>query len=314
MKITVVIPCYRSEQTLGPLVDELVEVLPALAGVDGHEVVLVDDGSPDRAGAVVDELAARHPSVRGVHLRRNYGQHNAIVAGIRQASGDLIVTMDDDGQHRPDQIGTLIAPLLEDPLLDLVYGIPSVEEHGPVRSLASRLVKWALRRVGVANAEWVGAFRAFRTDLRAAFVAALGAEVNVDVVLSWGTNRVAAARVVMDRRTVGRSNYSFARLASHAFTMVTGYTALPLRLASIVGFLAAAIGIALSVIVVVQYSVGATTVAGFTSTIAAISLFSGAQLFSIGMIGEYLGRQHFRAMHKPMYLIRTDPDAHDDVA
>jgi len=219
--------------------------------------------------------------------------------------------MDDDGQHRPDQIGRLIAPLLKSDLIDLVYGQPREEEHGAVRSWLSRSVKRALQAVGVENAQWIGAFRAFRTELQEVFVAVHDVHVNVDVVLSWATNRVMAVEVEMDRRVAGRSNYTLRRLVRHSFNMVTGYTALPLRLASWIGGLAAILGAVLLIVVLVQYALGLTTVAGFTSTVAAISIFSGAQLVSLGLIGEYLGRQHFRGMHKPMYLVRPPRGSSD---
>lgn len=226
MKLSAVIPCYRSAQTIESLVEELDVVVAALGPFDDHEIVLVHDGSPDATGEVLDALAARMPSVRVIHLDRNRGQHAALVMGIRAATGDLIVTLDDDGQHRPDQIRVILRPLLDDPSIDLVYGVPTVEEHGVARSLASRSVKALLVAAGNGNARWIGAFRAFRTRLRDAFPAdaATGAAaVNVDVLLDGATDRVVPVSVEMNQRAAGRSTYSVAALVQHSVVMLRGF-------------------------------------------------------------------------------------------
>lgn len=304
MKVSVVIPCYRSPESL----PEQVARVRAVIAADGHEgeVILVVDGSPDDTAERARALAG--PGVRVIELLRNYGQHNALVAGIRSASGDVIVTMDDDLQHVPEEIPALIAPLLDDPSIDLIYGVPLAEEHGASRSFASRLVKSSLAASGVANARLVGAFRAFRAVVGRAVATTTDPNVNLDVALSWATNRVGSAEVRMDKRSSGKSGYRLSSLLSHALNMVTGYGVLPLKLASWAGFLFAVVALALFVNVVVRFAIGETTVAGFTTLAAMIALFSSAQMFAIGIIGEYLGRQHFRSMQKPVYLVRSDSD------
>jgi glycosyltransferase involved in cell wall biosynthesis len=307
MNLSVIIPCYRSATMLPPLVERLghsLDLLVADRVIDRWELILVVDGSPDDTAAVARDLADRRPEIRAMELRRNFGQHNALVAGIREVAFDTIVTLDDDLQHPPEEIGRLIAPLA-DPRIDLVYGIPEDEEHGAFRSGASRFIKASLALAGVSNAKWVGAFRAFRTDLRDGFSTVNDPQLNLDVLLSWCTASVVPARVTMNRRAEGRSGYSLPKLIRHALNMITGYGALPLKLATWLGFASGVFGMALLVIVLVRYLLGENTVAGFTTTIALISLFSGAQMITIGIIGEYLGRQHFRSMQKPTYLLRT---------
>ena len=306
--VSVVIPCYRSESTLPALASQLVPELEQLrrAGtVDEFEIVLIVDGSPDRAAEVARSLSAADDRIRVLELRRNFGQHNALMAGIRAARFETVVTMDDDLQHRPDQIGLMLAAL--DASTDLVYGIPDVEEHGAVRSAASRFIKWSLRLAGVPNAGMVGAFRAFRTELRDGFAAVDDPHVNLDVVLSWVTADVRAQRVTMDRRQEGGSNYRFRGLVRHAMNMITGYGTVPLRLATYLGLLCGVLGLVLLAIVLVQFFIGVTTVPGFTTTIAVVALFASAQMIAIGIIGEYLGRQHFRSMQRPMYVVRETP-------
>lgn len=301
------VPCYRSAAVLPELVSRTEAALELLVRdkvIDGWEVILVVDGNLDETGTIAASLAQSHQGVLAAELHRNYGQHSALLAGIRLATNDVTVTMDDDLQHPPEEIGVLLEPLT-DAHVDLVYGVPLVEEHGVLRSGASRLVKAALSATGVANAQWVGAFRAFRTQLRGAFADTTDPSPNIDVLLSWATSSVQPAAVRMEKRTVGRSGYTFGKLVGHAVNMVTGYGTLPLRLATWLGFCFGAVGFLALAYALITYIAGITTQPGFTTTVALIALFSGVQLITIGIIGEYVGRAHFRSMKKPAYFIRT---------
>jgi undecaprenyl-phosphate 4-deoxy-4-formamido-L-arabinose transferase len=253
---------------------------------------------------VAASIARSLPGVIAAELHRNYGQHSALLAGIRMASFDVIVTMDDDLQHPPEQIGALI-DALRDQAVDLVYGVPRIEEHGVLRSSASRIVKSALVATGVDNAQWIGAFRAFRSQLRGAFDGASDPSPNIDVLLSWATSAVLPVTVQMEKREIGKSGYTFSRLAKHAMNMVTGYGTLPLRLATWLGFCFGTFGFLILAYVLASYLSGVTTQAGFTTTVGLVALFSGVQLVTIGIIGEYIGRSHFRSMNKPAYFVRT---------
>jgi glycosyltransferase involved in cell wall biosynthesis len=307
MNVSVVIPCFRSRATLPELVERLHKVLDSGADglVDDYEVILIVDGSPDDTYAVARELELAASTVRAVLLRRNYGQHNALLAGIARARFEVTITMDDDLQHRPEELPRLLEPLL-DPLVDLVYGVPIEEEHGFVRSFASRTVKSALAWAGVDNARHVSALRAFRTDLREGFSHIADAFASVDVVLSWTTSGVRRVHVAMDQRPVGTSAYSLPRLFRHAATMVTGYSTVPLRFVTWLGLACAVVGLALLGYVLYAFVTGSTTVAGFTTLASMIALFSGAQMLSLGILGEYIGRMHFRGMQRPTYLVRVD--------
>jgi glycosyltransferase involved in cell wall biosynthesis len=315
VNVSVVIPCYRSASTLPTLVDAIHDELGSagVSSVDDYEVILVVDGSPDATYAVARRLEQESPRVRAMLLRRNYGQHNALLAGILRARYEVVVTMDDDLQHRPAEIPKLLEPL-SDPLVDLVYGVPVEEEHGFWRSLASRTVKGGLALADVPNAQHVSAFRAFRTELREGFAHAMDAFVSIDVVLSWTTVGVRRVDVVMDQRTVGESAYSMRKLVRHTLNMVTGYGTVPLRVVTWLGMLCGLLGLALLVFTLVNFITGRTTVMGFTTLASMIALFSGAQMLSVGILGEYVGRLHFRSMHRPTFLVRVDgePGRHDD--
>ena len=307
-----VVPCYRSRETLPTLVAGLHEHLPKVA--EDYEIILVVDGSPDDTYAQARILEVDRPDkVRALLLRRNYGQHNALMAGLSRARFEITVTMDDDLQHRPDQVAALVAPL-ENPVVDLVYGYAVEEEHGIARSVASRGLKAALALAGVPNARDVSAFRAFRTDLREGFAHIADPFVSLDVVLSWTTTAVVSVGVRMDERAVGRSNYSFTSLARHAWNMITGYGTLPLRLVVWLGFACSLLGMLGLVLILVAHFAGVIKVAGFTTLVALLTAFSGAMMLSIGILGEYIGRLHFRSMQRPAYLVRVDGHTDGPVA
>ena len=231
--LSVVIPVYRSEFILPELVRRLESVLSKIT--PDYEVVLVDDSSPDHSWDVIYQLAQRYPWVRSLSLMLNYGQHNALLCGIRAAQYGVIVTMDDDLQHPPEEIPELLAAL--DQGYDVVYGTPEHEQHGLGRDLASMITKLALQNVmGTEIARQVCAFRAFRAAVAKAFDHYNGAFVSIDVLLTWGTNRFHATPVRHETRKQGKSGYTVRKLITHAINMMTGFSTLPLQLASVVGF------------------------------------------------------------------------------
>ncbi|MBI5365226.1 MAG: glycosyltransferase family 2 protein [Planctomycetes bacterium] len=301
--VTVLVPVYNSEGSLRLLVERLEPVLKRLAGA--FELLLVNDGSRDGSWGVVRELARAKPWVRGITMMRNYGQHNALLCGIRAARGELIVTMDDDLQHPPEELEKLLLALDAD--TDVVYGTPAKERHGLLRDLASRVTKLALEKsMGAETASKVSAFRVFRAELRRAFENYQSQFVSIDVLLTWGTTRFKAIDVRHDPRTIGVSNYTFKKLLTHAMNMMTGFSTLPLQLASWMGFAFTVLGLALVVFLVVRYFVEGSDVKGFTFLASLIAIFSGAQLFALGILGEYLARMHFRMMDRPTYTVRDE--------
>ena len=301
--ISVVVPVYNSELTLPELVKRLQPVLTVLARE--YELVLVNDGSRDQSWRVVQQLAAKHDWVRGIDLMRNYGQHNALLCGIRAARFDILVTMDDDLQHPPEEIHKLLAKLQEG--FEVVYGFPEHEQHGFLRDIASGLTKLALQKsMGAETARHVSAFRAFRTQARDAFASYHSPFISIDVVLTWATTRFVAIQVRHDPRQAGISNYTFGMLFRHAMNMMTGFSILPLQLANLMGFLCTAFGGIILVFVVGRFLLYGTSVQGFTFLASIIVIFSGAQLLALGIIGEYLARIHFRMMERPTYTVREE--------
>lgn len=300
--LSIVVPIYNSGKSLPLLISALTEILPSLA--KQYEVVLVNDGSRDNSWSVICELKSHHSWLCGINLMRNYGQHNALLCGIRAAHYDVIVTMDDDLQHPPEEIPKLLEKLAEG--YDVVYGTPEQEQHSLWRDLASQITKLALQSaMGVSVARKVSAFRVFRTQTREAFSVYQSVFVNIDVLLTWGTTRFGYVLVKHVPREIGVSNYTFRKLMIHALNMVTGFTALPLQLASFIGFLFTLFGFGVFIFVLGRYVISGSEVPGFPFLAAIIAIFSGSQLFALGIIGEYISRIHFRSMDRPSYVIRS---------
>ena len=300
--ISIVVPVYNSEAILPALIQRLLSVS---AGHAAHsEIILVNDGSRDGSWQVICEQARQHPGIRGINLMRNFGQHNALLCGIREAKYEVIVTLDDDLQHPPEEIPKLLEKLSEGH--DVVYGTPEKEQHGHWRDMASRITKLGLQyTMGAATARHVSAFRVFRAQLRDAFARYQGSFVSIDVLLTWATTRFSFVPVEHHPRPSGTSNYTFRRLAIHALNMITGFTTLPLELASLLGLACTGFGLVVLVYVLGRYLLQGSSVPGFPFLASIIAIFSGVQLFALGIIGEYLARIHFRTMDHPAYAVRS---------
>ena len=297
--ISVVVPVYNGAETIGPLVNRIGAVLEG-----EYEVVLVNDGSADASWERIVELAREDERVRGLDLMRNYGQHNALLAGVRAARHPVTVTLDDDLQNPPEEIPKLLAELAQGH--DVVYGATEEPAFGVFRTLATRMTKWALRiAIGSDIASKVSAFRAFRTDLREAFEGFRGADVSLDVLLSWGARRFGWVPVEHHARARGRSSYGFRRLAKHALNVLTGFTTRPLRIATIVGLVFTFFGAVILALVVYRYFTDDAP-AGFPFLASLIAIFAGVQLLTLGVIGEYLARMHLRIMDRPSYAVREE--------
>lgn len=304
--ISVVVPVYNSAETLDELARRLGEALGA-AGRE-YEIVLVNDGSDDASWERIGHLAAVDPVVRGLNLMRNYGQHNALLAGIRAARYPLVVTLDDDLQNPPEEVAKLLAKLDEG--FDVVYGSFTERRFGFWRNVGTAVTKLALRWVIGSDIAWkVSAFRAFRTDLRDAFASYNAPYVSIDVLLSWGTTRFGSVPVAHSARAEGRSSYTFGRLANHALNVMTGFSTRPLRFASLIGLVFTLFGLVVLGIVLGTYVIEGGSVPGFPFLASVVAIFSGAQLLTLGIIGEYLARMHLRLMDRPPFAVREEVGA-----
>ncbi len=296
--LSVIVPVYRSERTLQKLVDRV----SASVGWQDFEIVLVDDASEDGTWKEISAISKVNSNVKGLRLGRNSGQHGALLAGVRVAGFATIVTLDDDLQNPPEEISKLLSAL--SPEIDVVYGVSTKVKQNIYRRLVSKIArKFFSSTLGFSSAVSMSSFRAFRTDLRTGFDSSLGPNISLDALLTWSTSRFTTTEVAHDQRAEGKSHYTFRKLVRFMIDMATGYSTLPLRMASTLGFATVAFGLVLLIFVVSKPLLTGGTVPGFPLLASSITIFSGVQIFLLGVLGEYIGRMHFRVMNKPTYMI-----------
>jgi len=309
---SVVVPVYNAESNLVELLSRLAKILPTVNSI--YEVILVNDGSRDRSWEVICQLVQRYRWVRGINLMRRFGQHNALLCGIQAARFDVIVTLDDDLQNPPEEIPKLLDKLAEG--YDLVYGKTEEKIQSTWRNVTSKVFKTALGVVpGAEMVSHSTSFRAFKSVVRRGFEQFSDPKLSIDVLLSWCVARVTHVPVEHHGRRVGKSGYTLGELMMLAFTVLIGYSTLPLRIASGIGLLTSLAGFSIFLYVVIRRLLQTEYVPGFAFLASEIALFAGLQLFAIGVIGEYLARLHFRTMGKPAYVIRetVGEDSLDDI-
>jgi undecaprenyl-phosphate 4-deoxy-4-formamido-L-arabinose transferase len=298
---SVVIPVYNGATTLQHLTEQIIPILKKL--FNPFEIIFINDGSKDNSWAAICEIETHYPEVYGINLMRNYGQHNATLVGILHAQYNLILTMDDDLQHPPSEITKLYEKLQEG--YDVVYGYPIEKAQRAWRNLGSALTRMALKgAMGVENANKITSFRLIRSEVRNAFIDYDSSSVLVDVLLSWGTSNFGFVPVQHQPRKNGTSNYTLKRLIVFAFDMITSFSDWPLKLSSFIGIVFSFLGVIVLLYVLIRYVAVGGSVPGFPFLASIIALFSGAQLLSLGIIGEYISRIHYRTMGRPYFAIR----------
>ncbi len=301
--VSVVVPVYNGQDSLDELCLRIQTVLTPL--VQQFEIILVNDGSRDQSWQVITRQVSQYHNIRGVNLMRNYGQDNALLAGIQLAYYEIIVTLDDDLQHPPEEIPNLLAKLLEG--YDIVYGKPAHKQHGTWRNVTSVLFYQVLNLVmGSTIGEHLSAFRAFRSVLRRGFERFTDTHLSIDALLAWNTQRITHILIKHEARKYGASGYTLKKLWHHAMSMLTGYSHLPVRLAISLGLLTTGLGLFLGILGLSLHFSHVMTISGSAFVILVITLFSGVQLCAIGILGEYLVRLHFRTMGQPAYVIRDE--------
>jgi polyisoprenyl-phosphate glycosyltransferase len=306
--LSVVVPVYRSRETLKPLTSRICSALEGRGWE--FEIVLVDDGSPDDSWNTIQCVQREIPGrVVAVQLMRNYGQHNAIMCGFRHARGRFVVTMDDDLQNSPEEIPRLVSAA-RDGDLDLVYGIPETKEHAAWRNLGSSLIQGFYRRVfRLSNS--ISSFRLIRRGLLDSILSYNLNFTFIDGLLAWNTRRIGQIVVSHHARQVGRSGYSLPRLLFLALNLFTNFSLVPLQLVSALGSLAATAGFLCALVYLVLYIFKNITVPGYASIMISILVMGGAQLLALGIQGEYLGRLHLNVNRKPQYTVRQVIESDD---
>lgn len=315
LELSVVIPVYGSAGILRNLARRLSEVLEPALGKSGFEVILVHDHGPDDAWKVIQELAVQYPWLRGIDLRRNAGQHNALMAGMAAAAGRKIVTMDDDLQHDPADIPRILQALDS---ADLCYVQFESRQHAAWKRAGSAFNDWvATLLLGKPRGLYLSPFRGFHAGVRDEAVRYRGPFVYLDGLLLQSTDDVTTILAQHHAREDGRSGYSLRKSIMLWLQMATSFSIVPLRLVSAAGLVSAIAAFLLAATIFVRKLLVPDIALGWPSLIIAILFMGGLQLLALGAIGEYVGRILLNVNLRPQYVIgrtvnfpdsRPDPD------
>jgi glycosyltransferase involved in cell wall biosynthesis len=312
---SVIIPCYRSGPWLEALVDRVVSVMDAQGAP--FEILLINDASPDDTWAAIERIAGRNPCVRGIDLLFNAGQFRAIICGLEHARGQFVITMDDDGQHPPEEIPVLIKALRSRPDLDCVFGAYRQKQHGPIRNLGTllreHLHEWLY---GKPRNLQTTSFRILRREVAMAVCAHRTARPVIGPLILKSTRRIADVEVEHRPREAGASGYRLAHLLRIYVDNVIGASTLPLKCISTLGMLFATVSLVFGIIYLAGYLTGRILVPGFTTLVLLINFFGGMTLLSIGLLGEYVIRIISEVTRPPRYIIRNatnEPRANEDL-
>jgi undecaprenyl-phosphate 4-deoxy-4-formamido-L-arabinose transferase len=272
------------------------------------DVILVNDGAIDGSSSVMEAVTKRHSFVTPIWLSRNFGQHPATLAGMSSSTGDWVVTLDEDGQHNPGDIGVMLDQA-EACGAQLVYALPvNAAPHAWWRNFGSRIVNHIARiLVGRDQLGRFTSFRLIRGEIARSLAAYCGQGVYLDVALSWVVGHVSHCRVTLRRERDRPSGYTLGRLISHFWRLILTAGTRPLRIIAVLGSLSILVALAISSYVIWAKIAHQVPVQGWSSLVIAVCLFSGLILFSLGVIAEYLAMTLTMAMGRPLYLIVSRP-------
>jgi len=307
-RVSVLVPVYNSQGTIGELTDVVIEQLQPQC--EELEIVLVNDGSKDNSHDVICQAVQRHAGiVKYVRLAKNFGEHCAVMCGLHHTTGDCVAIIDDDFQNPPDQILRLIDKLQEG--YDVVYSYYEEKHHSWFRNVGSNLNDWfATRLIGKPKGLYLSSFKVMNRFVASSIIQYDGPYPYIDGLILRTTRSIGCQLCEHADRKVGRSNYTLKGLVRLWLDMFTGFSILPLRIASFMGLIMSAFGFALAVFFVISWAVGgifqrhSNFPPGWASLIASVTIFAGLQLCVLGMIGEYLGRVLQTMNRSPQYIIR----------
>ncbi len=311
--LSIVVPVYCSAQILPQLVDQIHAEMCKEGLVDSFELLLVNDASPDNSWQVILSLAQKHAFIKGISLRRNFGQHNAIMAGLNYVRGDFVVLMDDDLQHPPHAIGDLVRALSEG--YDVCYTNYLNRQHVVWKKLGSQFNDWvATHLLGKPKGLYLSSFKGLRKEITQEIIQYDGPYAYLDGLILDVTSSITTIAIEHQARHEGEGNYNLRRSLSLWLKMATSFSVLPLRLASYTGFSLAAVSSIMIIFVLVQKLIHPDLPAGWASLIATILFIGGIQTLCIGVMGEYLGRAYLKLNHKPQFVVGSttwSPQKHD---
>lgn len=303
MKISFVIPCYRSEDTIAGVVSEIREVISQRPEVD-YEIVMVSDHSPDGVYGVIEGMCREDPEhLKGLELAKNFGQSSALMAGYSRTTGDIVFSLDDDGQAPVDAIYRLVDKLM-DGGYDVVYGTYSRKRHNPFRNVGSWLNHlMAVWLVGIPRGMYTTSFLAMRRFIVDEILKYTGPFPYLGGLIFRSTRNVSTVEVQHRERMSGTSGYTFAKLLRLWVNGFTAFSVAPLRLASYIGAICAVLGFGYGTWTVVHKLFRPAVPMGYSSLMSVLLFVGGLILLVLGLIGEYVGRIYICINHSPQYVV-----------
>ena len=302
MLVSFVIPCYRSEITLPQVVKEIDETMAGLITYN-YEIVLVNDSSPDNTWETIKSLVKEHKNITGINFAKNFGQHGALMAGLREAKGDYVVCLDDDGQTPADEVGKLLEKLDEG--YDAVYASYDKKKHSAFRNFGTFMnEKMAEKLLGKPKELFVSSYFAVKRFVVDDMIRYENAYPYVIGLVLRATKNICNVPVNHRNREVGTSGYTFGKLLNLWINGFTAFSVKPLRIATGIGAVCAAFGFLYGIYTIIKKLVGVDVPMGFSALMTALMFIGGMLMLMLGMVGEYIGRVYISMNNSPQYVIR----------
>lgn len=302
-KVSFVIPCYRSAQTIGKVVDEVRESMAALADRYSYELILVNDYPEDDTFEVIKELAEKDRRITGINFARNFGQHAALMAGFRYCDGDITVCLDDDGQTPANEVGKLLDKLEEG--YDVVYAKYAHKQHSLFRNFGSRVNELMTRfMLGKPKELYISSYFAAQKFVVKEMTRYRNCYPYVMGLVLRTTKNIANVDVNHREREIGTSGYTLGKLFGLWFNGFTAFSIKPLRVATACGGLCAAAGFLYGIYTIVKKFINPVAPMGWSSTMAALMFIGGMLMLLLGLIGEYIGRIYISLNDAPQYVVK----------
>lgn len=303
MKISYVIPCYRSEKTLETVVNEIKVKMASLCQYE-YEIILINDCSPDNTFDVISRLCAANKNIIGLDHAKNFGQHAALMAGFHFSSGDIVVCLDDDGQTPADEVDKLLAKIEEG--YDVVYAEYENKKHSPFRNIGSNINrKMTEVMLGKPKELYISSYFAAKRFVIDEMIKYQNAYPYVIGLVLRTTKNICNVNVTHRERMEGTSGYSFKKLVALWINGFTSFSVIPLRIASYGGIFVAILGFLYAIYTIITKIIDPNRIIGWSSTISILLILGGLILLVLGMIGEYIGRIYISLNNSPQYVIRS---------
>lgn len=309
--ISFVIPCYRSEQTIEGVVEEINSVCQGIMEGYDHEIILVNDCSPDNTISVIKSLCDKYSFITGIDFARNFGQHSALMAGLRESKGDIVICLDDDGQTPPSECVKLIKALEDG--ADVAYARYSHKKHSLFRNFGSYVNEEMARFMLDKPKElYVSSYFATKRFVVDDMIRYENSYPYVIGLVLRSTRNIVNVDVDHRSREVGNSGYTLKKLLGLWMNGFTSFSVKPLRIATVMGCIASMLGFIYGIIVIIQKIILPDRVLGFSSLMSVLVFFGGMIMIMLGLIGEYVGRIYISMNASPQYVIRERYNGKDN--